>query len=563
MPAHIPIDDATVQSELTRYLDDEWVAVIAKDVDGPHSLPLQLDRDNPTLGKFSATRRVARTIYLGSAPTQQAANRGIDDRRVKLGCVQPGETTATFGDALRHLSNRATYLYVDGKRFWYSTQPTVNRTAEDRAAQLKDDPAVTDEIIRRLRKQQSYRGDFEKIHACPSSSGDVPDEPDARLVILSPEYPHSSKSPKSPGFVVAASILESRGSSPRNYRNALAFLAADASRLKELEQAVQQYLAWTSIWNERKPLNLDNFQTTQAETKCKSADETVDGRIPETYQWLLLPGQPDPKGPVEWSDIRLQGPDELAVRASKKMKNDMLLLTQMGGNMLRLELDRIPLWRGDHVGLKLLAEDMAKYLYLPRLKNSDVLLGAVRDGIARLLWQAEAFGYAEKYDEKTKRYVGLQAGHAMQVLLDGQSVLVKGDVAAHQLEADRLERERQRAATTKDGTETTGDGSGGGGGTGVVDKTGGTGDGEKVIVQPPKLKRFHGTAELETLRLGSAAGKIAEHVVQHFSALTGVTVKVTLEIEADIPQGASDDLVRTITENCRTLKFRDQNFEES
>ncbi len=250
--------------------------------------------------------------------------------------------------------------------------------------------------------------------------------------------------------------------------------------------------------------------------------------------------------------------------ASKKMKNDMLLLTQMGGNMLRLELDRIPLWRGDHVSLKLLSEDMAKYLYLPRLKNSDVLLGAVRDGIARLLWQAEAFAYAEKYDEKTKRYIGLQAGHAMQVLLDGQSVLVKSDVAAQQLEADRLERKRQCAATTG-GTETTGDGTGDdqNRGTGGIERTGRTGDGERVIIAPPKLHRFHGTVDLETLRLGTAAGKIAEHVVQHLAALPGVTVKVTLEIEADIPQGASDDLVRTITENCRTLKFREQGFEES
>ena len=46
----------------------------------------------------------------------------------------------------------------------------------------------------------------------------------------------------------------------------------------------------------------------------------------------------------------------------------------MGGSTLRLELDRIPLWRGNHVGLKQLAEDMAKYLYLPRLRDDDVLL---------------------------------------------------------------------------------------------------------------------------------------------------------------------------------------------
>jgi predicted AAA+ superfamily ATPase len=119
MPAFIPIDDSAVQFELTRYLDDQWTPVIAKDVDGEHSLPLKLDRDTPNLGRYSACRRVARTIYVGSAPTQRAANRGIDDRQVKLGCVQPGETVATFGDANRRLADRATYLYVDGSRYWY------------------------------------------------------------------------------------------------------------------------------------------------------------------------------------------------------------------------------------------------------------------------------------------------------------------------------------------------------------------------------------------------------------------------------------------------------------
>jgi predicted AAA+ superfamily ATPase len=89
-PAHIPIDDARVQFELTRYLSDNWVPILEKDVDGPSSLPLRLDGEVPNLGKFAASRRVARTIYLGSAPTTTAANRGLEDRRVKLGCVMPG-----------------------------------------------------------------------------------------------------------------------------------------------------------------------------------------------------------------------------------------------------------------------------------------------------------------------------------------------------------------------------------------------------------------------------------------------------------------------------------------
>ena len=77
LPCNIPIDDPRVQFELTRYLSDNWVPVIEKDVDGPNSLPLRIDSEVPNLGKFSACRRVARTIYLGSAPTAKAANRGL------------------------------------------------------------------------------------------------------------------------------------------------------------------------------------------------------------------------------------------------------------------------------------------------------------------------------------------------------------------------------------------------------------------------------------------------------------------------------------------------------
>ena len=140
LPSTIPIDDARVQSELTRYLSDNWAPIIEKDVDGPNSLPLKIDAEQPNLGKLHATRRVARTIYLGSAPTAAAAHRGLEDRRVKLGCVMPGESPAVFGDALRRLAAAATYLYQDGPRFWYATQPTVTKLAEDRAEQLKRDP---------------------------------------------------------------------------------------------------------------------------------------------------------------------------------------------------------------------------------------------------------------------------------------------------------------------------------------------------------------------------------------------------------------------------------------
>jgi hypothetical protein len=73
--------------------------------------------------------------------------------------------------------------------------------------------------------------------------------------------------------------------------------------------------------------------------------------------------------------------------------------------------------------------------------------------------------------------------------------------------------------------------------------------------RPPKPKRYHGTVILDPARVGRDAGRIADEVVTHLVGLLGSSVRVTLEIEAEIPQGAPDNVVRTVTENSRTLKF--------
>ena len=367
LPSTIPIDDQRVQFELTRYLSDNWVPIIEKDVDGPNSLPMRIDAEVPNLGKLSATRRVARTIYLGSAPTMAAAHRGLEDRRVKLGCVMPGETPAVFGDALRRLAAAATYLYQDGPRAWYATQPTVTKLAEDRADQLKRDPdKVAAELDTRLRADLKRNGDFLRIHALPRSGADVPDDYDARLVVLPAEHAYGKEGGNA-AEVAAKAILESRGNAPRLYRNTLVFLAADKVRLQDLDEALRKYLAWSSIVAEKETLNLDPHQVRQAETQKQAADGAVTARLPETYQWILVPEQPTPQAPVVWQAIRLTGNDALALRASKKLRSDELLVASLGSTILRKHLDDVPLWRGRDVAVRQLVDDFARYLYLPRL----------------------------------------------------------------------------------------------------------------------------------------------------------------------------------------------------
>ncbi|MCK6683888.1 MAG: DUF499 domain-containing protein [Thermoanaerobaculia bacterium] len=542
MPGTVPIDEADVSTELTRNLDPSWRPVVEQDVDGASALPLAIDREAPNLGRYSACRRVARTVFLGSAPTLNSAIRGIDDRHIKLGCTQPGENAPIFGDALRRLTDRARFLYADGARYWYSTQASVTRLAEQRAADYSDDD-IFEEIKRRLRTEETSRGDFVKVHPAPAASSDVPDEPEARLVILGPEFHHVAKAEDSPARVNAQAMLESRGTSPRSYRNSLVFLAADGRQLDSLGQAVRAFLSWKSIDAEQKILNLDEFQRSQAASKLKDSEETIRSRIRETYVFLLQPVQRDPQGKPGWEETRVTSPDPLPVRVSKKLKNGGLS-SQLGWQALKLELDRVPLWRGNHVALRQLAEDFARYLYLPRLTDPESLIVvAAAAGVNNLSWDPDGAAFAKSWDEERKRYVDLAVSQGARVTIDG--LLVKPEIAAAQFVSEKPEPKP----------------------TGGTTVGAGAGPSPTVPTQPippsvakeKRLHRFHGTAEIGALRLGKDAGKIAEEVV---SRLGDAEVEITLMIQAKNPDGFSDQTIRTIRENCKQLKFMSFEFEE-
>ena len=470
----------------------------------------------------------------------------------------PGESPAVFGDALRRMAAAATYLYQDGPHYWYSTQPTVTKLAEDRAEQFKREPdKVAHELEQRLRKDLQRMGDFPRIHPMPQSGADVPDDLDARLVVLGTGHPYSREA-NSPAELAAKNILEQRGNTPRLYRNTLVFLAADRTRLQDLDEAARKYLAWVSILAEQKDLNLSPFQVTQAETQRTAADSTVTARLPETYQWLLVPGQATPQAPINWEALRLSGTDALAVRASKKLRSDELYLTSFAATRLKMELDRVPLWQGNHVSVRQLVAYFASYLYLPRLKEPGVLLGALSAGLNLLTWVQDSFGLADSYDEAAGRYRGLRGGTLLNLTdPQGTELVVRPEVAGRQLAVERAAVEAQLPGGVR--VNAVGDGTGGGG----------TDPAPPAVLPPTQVtppvatqpKRFHGTVPLDEARVGRDASKIAEEVIAHLVALVGARVTVTLEIEADVPVGAPDRVVRTLTENCRTLKFTSHGFE--
>ena len=127
--------------------------------------------------------------------------------------------------------------------------------------------------------------------------------------------------------------------------------------------------------------------------------------------------------------------------------------------------------------------------------------------------------------------------------------LVIPGVAKKQLAAEILPLE---VAGAGDGATVTGTGQRSGVGPGAY-RSGSHGAPTSPV--PTQPSRFHGSVTLDATRVGRDAGKIAGEVIAHLAGLVCADVTVTLEIQADLPTGTPDNVVRTVTENCRTLRF--------
>ncbi len=541
MPGTLPLDMAEVRNELLRYLPDTWGAVFDADIDGVESRPLLLDGDVPALGRYHAARRVARAIFIGSAPSVAGQRvRGLEEIRIRLGCAQPGEPTAVFGDALRRMEGHLTYLYTDGSRYWYDTRPTVNKLARDRAQSLPADE-VHAELIARLRKVPKTK-DFAAFHVAPADTADVVDEARARVALLGPDATHKRAHPDSPALKAAQELLERRGSAQRIYKNMLVFIAADENEVEALKLAARDFLAWQSIQNEQEELNLDAQQRKQVSASAHKAEDTVNLRLQTAYNWLLTPVQPQPLGAIELQAIKISGDDNFYARAGRKLRSDGVLITAWSPENLQMELNRF-FWnaeRGWEVHLKQLWEYFAQYCYFPRLCDHEVLLNTVKDGVNRM---DAPFAYATGKDAKGY-HTGVVFRHLGAIYFDDASLLVHPDHLALPPE------EKPVTLSTPHGRP------------GTVNEV------PKGVPTPPPqpqkkvLSRYYGRVQIDAQRINREIGVIVEEVIERLTSQVGCETDITLEIHARRPEGFEESTVRTISENSHTLKFEHFGFEE-
>ena len=377
--------DSDVQDELSYYLPQGWDPVIEKDIDGDRAETTELEGKEPRFGQVNAARRVARTLFLGSAPSSVATKpgiRGLDRGRVLLGCLQPGQTTAVYADALGRLADRLHYLNssgdktADATRFWFDTRANLRREMEDRKHRFDLKTDVRKKIEEVVRKLFLNVSPFDGVHVFTPHS-DVPDDSTLRLVVLPPDQPFLKEEPRQATGVVLE-YLRTHGTQPRHRANRLIFLAADDVVLNRLRDVSRVALAWASIVedvNEGR-LNIDMIQRKQAEKESQAANLVIPRAARECFKWLLCPVQDDPtasKPTVESFPLNTTSgnADEEVARVCRE---NALVIDTWSPIHLRDELRKL-YWKGGKTAVGAMAfwEDTLRYLIFTKKSQGPAL----------------------------------------------------------------------------------------------------------------------------------------------------------------------------------------------
>jgi hypothetical protein len=339
-PARIPISHERVRASALYPLDPAFGAVVDKEVDGDDSLSARMEARNPTrrISQARAATRAARAVFICSAPLVGQPNAGLNGLGLRLACAEPGDQIAIFGEALRELSERATYLYEEAGRYWFSSSPTLNKLADERARALAEHK-VDDDICEFIRKDAGTKGGFHKVFAAPDDPSTRDEAIALSLVVLSPSTPHSGRGvADSLGTEAATDALTRCRASQRRFRNTLMFVAPDDALLGNAREVVRKAMAWESVVkDDRLQSGLTQAQGADTKDKARKNREAAGKAVRAAWNHILYPVRSEQAGtPFELEHMSVAVRENASIPSAvyEKVKSDGVAKEKLGTETL-------------------------------------------------------------------------------------------------------------------------------------------------------------------------------------------------------------------------------------
>ena len=560
LPGSLPLYDGSARNELIYYLGPGWDPVMDRDIDGERAETTILETKETRFGSVQAARRVARTVFLSSAPSSvniRPGTRGIGRASILLGCLQPGQTSSLYSDALNRLADHLHYMSSSGDksqdstRYWFDTKANLRREMEERKKRFEDKNEVRGRMAKIVERLAVGTAFFDGTHIFTPHS-DVPDDGALRLVVLPPEQFYSREEPRL-AIDGVLDYVRNNGTKPRYRGNRLLFLAPDHGSLTRLRDCIRVALAWNSIVEDvgAMRLVLDNLQAEQAKKELKGAEDVLPRVARECFKWLLCPSQENPTGKptVETFPLNTSGA-ALGPEAERVCLDNELVIATWSPIHLRTKLKEL-YWKAGTSAKKAAEfwEDTLRYLYLPRLKERGVLAQAIVKGAGT----RDFFGTA--YGEHDGKFDGFKFGDS-NVQFDDTLLLIEPDAAKAYEAANRPAAPALGLSSTAiQPVAPTGN---------TLQETTGTTLTQPLLVATPAVSRpksFHGSADVAPAAAKMRLVQIAEEIIALLAKDPNAEVKVRIEIQAAFLNGAKDETKRAVSENANTLGFNTAEWE--
>lgn len=396
MPGCLPLSDDSFSHEFTGIISGNWAPAV-EEIDGPNSRADAVDKATPRFGRYSggAGKRVARTIFLGSAPAAHTGKTvtGITEQQIRLGTVQPNEGVSIYNEARNSLAKQLYYLHSRESRYYLHTNPNLQKVHQDVVRQIT--PTKVDQRIRLIIQEMVGRRMDDDVTPIifPADTSEIPDDEHVKLVIVHPDFHlRSHKDELDTAIDFALNAMYSCGDSKRLRRNTLLFLTGKRDNIRGLRREAAAFLGWDALARDRSEHNLNSEQEQEAKQRRVASDNLVEEALLTTYREVIAPQQPDPQRSdyeiKPFSADRKHG-GHIAANAVEELKIREELLTKIGSRAFQELVNKYFIKEGvDHCSIGDMWQRLTEQVYMDRFAHrgifEDAVQGLVDDGQYRL-----------------------------------------------------------------------------------------------------------------------------------------------------------------------------------
>jgi hypothetical protein len=280
-----PFEDSFFRAMVFDQLGQNLEAAVISDVAGDEAHATRLDAEASDAIKTARLhRKVAATIFFESSGGQ--IKEFATEPEIRLGVSEPGLDIANVETALEDLSNECYFLTGEGKRYWISPSPNLNKLLADRRATI-DEKRIQDEVEEQITKVFSAGAGVERIFF-PENSGQIPDIAAITLTVLHPKHSWIANN-RSETQQIIDKMTKEHGASARTFKSALVWAVVDNPSV--LNDEARKVLAWEAIQDEAPSLRLTELQQKYLKEQLARSQRDLKEAVWRSYKNILILGK--------------------------------------------------------------------------------------------------------------------------------------------------------------------------------------------------------------------------------------------------------------------------------